>query len=130
MIGAFVKTGSDGTIVGIPDAWFEVPGTSITLQGRRDAEMGCHRGSPLALLRVRDGLTGARAVDGLLVDALVATLEGRGPARIVGAWPDAGLDLIVEFDEEAVRQAARVLISCADAIAASSASSHTTAVAA
>ena len=117
-----VEPGPDGAIaVGIPDAWFEVPGTTVTLQGRLDATLrGVDAGS-LALLRVRDGVPAASAPDGLVVDALVASLGGQRPTRMVGAWPDAGLCLLVDFDDEAMRQAARLVLTCADAIAASAA---------
>jgi len=116
--------------IGIPDAWFDVPGTSITLQGRLDAAWRPASGAPLALLRVRDGLPGARSADGLVVDALVASLAGECPARMIGAWPDAGLCLVVDFDDEAARRAARLLLSCADALAASVAPCPIAAVAA
>jgi hypothetical protein len=117
-----VEPTHDGSVaVGIPDAWFEVPGTTITLQGRLDAALRPAEGAHLGLLRVRDGLPGARAADGLVVDALVAALAGRCPTRMLGAWPDAGLCLVVDFDDEAARRAARLLLACADALAAPSA---------
>jgi hypothetical protein len=117
-----VEPSHDGAVaVGIPDAWFDVPGTTITLQGRLDAALYRGAGEPLGLLRVRDGVPSEKAGDGLVVDALVAALAGRRPARMVGAWPDAGLCLLIDFDDEAVRRAARLVLSCADAIAATSA---------
>jgi len=113
---------ADGTAaVGVADAWFEVPGSTVTLQGRLDAALFGSPGQPAGRLRIRDGLPGARAIDGLVVDAFVAALAGERTARIIGAWPDAGLCLVVDVDDEAQRHAARLLVSCADALAASSA---------
>lgn len=113
-----VEPAHPGTVaVGVPDAWFDVPGTTITLQGRLDAALRGGDGERLGLLRVRDGLPGAHAPEGLLVDALVAALGGLRPSRMVGAWPDAGLCLLVDVDEEAVRQAARLVLRCAETIA-------------
>jgi hypothetical protein len=104
---------ADQVVVGVPDAWFDVPGARTTLHGRRDAS-GVAPAS--GLLRLRDGAPGALALDGLLVDGLVAAMGGRTPtvpACVVGAWPDAGLVVSVELDAEALRHAARVVVSCA-----------------
>lgn len=109
---------ADRLAVGIPDAWFDVPATRTTLHGRRDAVATCATAG--GLLRLRDGAPGERAYDGLLVDGLVAAITGRAPiapARVVGAWPDAGLVLSVELDADAVRHAARVLVACAVSLA-------------
>jgi hypothetical protein len=125
-----VEPSGDGSVaVGIPDAWFEVPGTSITLHGRLDAALR-RPGAPMALLRVRDGLPGAGARDGLVVDALVAALASEGPSRMLGAWPDAGLCLVIDVDDEALRHAARLLAACAVDLAAARAPAQLAAVAA
>ncbi|HEV3212202.1 MAG TPA: hypothetical protein VGZ03_02285 [Acidimicrobiales bacterium] len=99
--------------VGVPDAWFDVPGGRTTLHGRRDAMSAGVAGG---LLRLRDGAPGVRAHDGLLVDGLVAAISGSAPCaptRVVGAWPDAGVVLGVELDADTVRRAARVVVACA-----------------
>jgi len=104
---------ADRVAVGVPDAWFDVPGARTTLHGRRDAT-GTTAAS--GLLRLRDGAPGARALDGLLVDGLAAGIAGGTPtvpARVVGAWPDAGVALVVELDATAVRHAARLVVACA-----------------
>jgi hypothetical protein len=114
-----VDASADRIGVGLPDAWFDVPGTRTTLLGRRDVVAG---GGPVAgssILRLRDGAPGADALDGLLVDGLVAAMlptarvGGSGPARVLGAWPDVGCVLVVELDEAHVRAAARTLLRCA-----------------
>lgn len=104
---------ADRVAVGVPDAWFDVPGARTTLHGRRDAT-GTSPAS--GLLRLRDGAPGPRALDGLLVDGLVSGICGGTPtvpARVVGAWPDAGVVLVVELDVTAVRRAARLVVACA-----------------
>ena len=103
----------DRVRAGIPDAWFEVPGARTTLHGRRDAESVSTDGQTGGLLRVRDGAPGSRAIDGLVVDGLVASMAGGGArthARVVGAWPDAGVCVSVELDDDALRRAARLLV--------------------
>jgi hypothetical protein len=108
---------ADRVAVGVPDAWFDVPRARTTLHGRRDAT-----GTGVAasgVLRLRDGAPGARALDGLLVDALVAAMAGRvpmTPARVVGAWPDAGIVLCVELDDVALRHAARLVVTCGSSL--------------
>jgi hypothetical protein len=99
--------------LGVPDAWFDVPGARTTLHGRRDAT---GTGEAAGFLRLRDGIPGGRAIDGLYVDGLIAAIAGRSPsvpARVLGAWPDAGVVLVAELDTAAVRHAARVVVGCA-----------------
>jgi len=107
-----------GVAIGVADAWHQVPGAQLTLHGRRDAAArSAGSTARLGLLRVRDGLPGPCAVDGLLVDGLIDALSGPErplPSRVVGGWPDAGICLVVEFDEDAARQAARALLECAE----------------
>jgi hypothetical protein len=108
--------------VGIPDAWFEVPGAPVTLHGRRDAAVGAPSGADcrLSLLRLRDGLPGPRAVEGLALDGLVDALsapERPLPARVVGVWPDAGVTLVVAFDGDVARAAAREVLVAAERLA-------------
>jgi hypothetical protein len=110
--------------VGIPDAWFEVPGAPVTLHGRRDAAVGAGPGadSRLALLRLRDGLPGPRAPRGLALEGLVDALsapERPLPARVVGVWPDAGVTVVVNYDEEVARAAAREVLIAAERLAGS-----------
>jgi len=110
--------GTPEVSVGVADAWFEVPGTGLTLVGRRDAV--ATSGPRASILRLRDGLPGARCVDGLLVDGLIEALGAPTrplPARVVGAWPDAGLCVVVEFDDEGARGAARALLGAAGRLA-------------
>ena len=115
---------ADRITVGVPDAWFDVPRARTTLHGRRDAT-----GTGVAasgLLRLRDGAPGTRALDGLLVDGLVAAMSGRvpvAPARVVGAWPDAGIVLCIELDGDAVRHAARLVVACDASLTTSGTSS-------
>lgn len=119
-----VDASCDRVALGIPDAWFDVPGTRVTLQGRRDAAPVHRLTETPALLRLRDGAPGERAVEGLLVDGLVAAMsrptgtapEGSTPARVIGAWPDAGCVLVVDLDVEHARQAARTVVQCAAAV--------------
>ena len=65
--------------VGVADAWYDVPGVAarrctVAATRRRCALAdGARRG----LLRLRDGVPGDRAVDGLLVDGLVDALSAR-----------------------------------------------------
>ena len=110
-----------GIALGVADAWFDVPGIGLTLHGRRDAVSSVHSDAArVGLLRVRDGLPGKRAVEGLLVDGLVDALsapERPVPARVVGAWPDAGMCLVVAFDDDAARSAARIVVECATRLA-------------
>lgn len=111
-----------GLAIGVADAWHDVPRAAVTLRGRRDAVARAGReGERAALLRVRDGLPGDDSVDGLLTDGLVDALAAPQrpiPARVVGAWPDAGVCLVVDFDDDAVRRAARVVVACAERVAA------------
>ena len=103
----------DVVAVGVPDAWVEVPGARTTLHGRADA---VGRAEGRGVLRVRDGAPGPRALDGLAVDGLLASLVAGGadrPARILGAWPDAGLCVVVELDAETLRRGARALVRAA-----------------
>jgi hypothetical protein len=119
-----------GVSLGVADAWFDVPGIGLTLHGRRDAvaqSTSQSGGERLGVLRLRDGIPGARATDGLVVDALVDALSAPQrplPARVIGAWPDAGMCLVVEVDDEAMRHAARVVVACAQRLA-----EHTEAIA-
>jgi hypothetical protein len=93
--------------VGVPDAWRAVPGARTTLHGRRDAVSRATG----ALLRLRDGAPGVRALDGLAVDGLVASLAADAPPPcVLGAWPDAGVLAVVELEDGAVRRAARALL--------------------
>jgi hypothetical protein len=97
--------------VGVPDAWRAVPGARTTLHGRRDA-VSRATGS---LLRLRDGAPGVRALEGLAVDGLVASLAADVPPPFVlGAWPDAGVLAVVEVDDDAVYSAARALLEVVD----------------
>jgi hypothetical protein len=101
-----------GIRVGIADAWFDVPGARTTLHGRRDATSPRLEGRRCGILRCSDGVPGPRAVDGLIVDGIVAGLsaaDGVAPARVLGAWPDAGVFLNAELDHEAIRLGARLL---------------------
>jgi hypothetical protein len=111
---------ADRIAIGVPDAWFDVPAASITLHGRRDATSLCGAARAPCILRLRDGAPGGRAVEGLLVDGLVAAMArgARGepdstPPRVVGAWPDTGCVLVVDLDAEHLRHAARTLVGCA-----------------
>jgi hypothetical protein len=114
--------------VGIPDAWFDVPGARTTLHGRRDAASVRTAAGAHGVLRLRDGAPGERAVEGLLVDGLVAAMaspkshgtEGSMPTRVIGAWPDTGSVLVVDLDVEHVREAARAIVRCAAAAPARS----------
>jgi len=105
---------ADRVAVGVPDAWFDVPGARATLHGRRDATCAGIDAPTGGVLRLRDGAPGTRAIDGLLVDGLIAAIAGRTvPSRILGAWPDAGMLVCVELDADAVRRAARTVVACA-----------------
>ncbi len=105
--------GAHPLAVGVPDAYVSVPATRISLVGRRDV---AGTGPRPGLLRVRDGAPPGSAADGLCVDGLVAALAtGSAPARAIGAWPDAGIVLIVELDGEALCHAARCLVGAASA---------------
>ncbi|HEV3328777.1 MAG TPA: hypothetical protein VGZ33_05220 [Acidimicrobiales bacterium] len=114
---------ADRVAIGVPDAWYGVPGAPVTLHGRRDAA-SVHRATVApGLLRLRDGAPGERAVEGLLVDGLVAAMSrpssagaaGSMPSRVIGAWPDAGCVLLVDLDAEHLRRAARTIVQCAAA---------------
>lgn len=104
--------------LGEPDAYVDVPTTRTTLVGRRDATTS-HAGRTTGILRVRDGVPGRRAADGLVVDALVAGLADPASAvlRAVGAWPDAGVVLAVDLDDDARRHGARLLVATAASLA-------------
>lgn len=108
--------------LGVADAWHEVPGAPITLHGRRDAVAAATCDvERLSVLRLRDGAPGARAEVGLLVDGLVEALsapERALPARVVGCWPDAGVSIVVTFDDDATRVAARAVVAAAVGLAA------------
>ncbi len=114
---------ADRIAIGIPDAWFGVPGAPVTLHGRRDAASLHGATETPGLLRLRDGAPGERAVEGLLVDGLVAAMSrpssagpaGSMPSRVIGAWPDAGCVLLVDLDAEHLRHAARSIVQCAAA---------------
>jgi len=112
---ALVTPATQGALgVGVADAWFEVPGTKLTLHGRRDAIAAA--GERRSILRLRDGLPGDASLAGLAVEGLVESLAAPTralPARVVGAWPDAGVCLVMDFDEDVARTAARGLVSAA-----------------
>jgi hypothetical protein len=107
-----------GIRVGIADAWFDIPGARTTLHARRDAASPRRDGSRGGILRCSDGTPGLRAVDGLVVDGLVAALSTPDvvpPSRVLGAWPDAGVVLSVEIDSISIRRGAGLLVQCARA---------------
>jgi hypothetical protein len=112
---------ADRVAIGVPDAWFDVPAASITLHGRRDAISVCRAARAPGILRLRDGAPGERAVEGLLVEGLVASMargargEPGSTPRVLGAWPDTGCVLVVDLDAEHLRTAARTLVACATA---------------
>jgi hypothetical protein len=114
------EASADRIAIGIPDAWFGVPGAPVTLHGRRDAASVHRATGSTGLLRLRDGAPGERAVEGLLVDGLVAAMSrpssagvaGSMPSRVIGAWPDAGCVLLVDLDVEHLRGAARTIVQC------------------
>lgn len=108
--------------LGIPDAWFDVPGARTTLLGRRDAIALVGTVGERSILRLRDGAPGQRALDGLLLDGLVGAMspvaraEGTAPARVLGAWPDVGCVLVVELDAAHLRTAARSVLQCGSTV--------------
>jgi hypothetical protein len=113
---------ADRLAVGIPDAWFDVPAAAMTLHGRLDAASVRAATRAPGILRLRDGAPGDRAVEGLLVDGLVAAMArgARGeadsmPSRVLGAWPDTGSVLVVDLDAEHLRAAARTVVACVTA---------------
>ena len=109
---------ADRVGLGVPDAWFDVPGARTTLLGRRDAISLVGAVGERSVLRLRDGAPGQRALDGLLLDGLVAAMSqvergvGLAPARVLGAWPDVGCVLVVELDDAHLRSAARTVLRC------------------
>jgi hypothetical protein len=81
------------------DAFYVVEGARTTLRARRDllVEGGA------VTLRLRAGAPGPSAGAGLRADLAVlalADLEGHAPARLLGAWPEAGVVLSVDGSPE------------------------------
>jgi hypothetical protein len=107
-------------VVGIADAWFEVPAARTTLHARRDAVSDGDHGARRGILRLRDGMPEERAAEGLAVDGVIAALASPSnpPTMVVGAWPDAGLVLALRFDRAAARTGARLLVDTAKNVAA------------
>ncbi len=86
----------------------------LVLRARRDLVIP-HEGRSV-VVRVRSGHPGPSAGPGLRAELAVAALaraDGRAPARLIGAWPEAGLALSVDGDEAAVRAGARDLLRAA-----------------
>ncbi len=121
------RANADRIAIGVPDAWFNVPGARWTLHGRRDATSLHPVAHAAGVLRLRDGAPGERAVEGLLVDGLIAAMARPSstppealPSKVIGAWPDAGCVLVVDLDAEHLRRAARTIVQCTTAAAPSS----------
>ena len=113
----------DRVAVGIPDAWFDVPGRRMTLHGparRRPGAPPDRDARPAPAPRRRAGRAGGRRPARRRArrgDARPpAPRRGLAPARVIGAWPDAGCVLVVELDDEHARQAARTVVACAAAV--------------
>jgi hypothetical protein len=102
-------------VVGIADAWFEVPAARTTLHARRDAVSGGDHGARRGILRLRDGVPDQRSGEGLAVDGVIAALASPSspPSSVVGAWPDAGIVLALRFDGAVARTGARLLVDTA-----------------
>ncbi len=86
----------------------------LVLRARRDLVVP-HEGRSV-VVRIRSGHPGPSAGPGLRADLAVATLarpDGRAPARLIGAWPEAGIALSVDGDEAALRAGARDLLRAA-----------------
>jgi hypothetical protein len=114
-----VAPSDTGVVVGIADAWYEVPAARMTLHARRDAVAGGDHGARTGILRLRDGMPAPRAAEGLAVDGVIAALAtpSSAPAVVVGAWPDAGVVLTLGFDAAAARVGARLLVDTAVSVA-------------
>ena len=94
------------------DAYYDVERARTTLRARRDLLVGAGE----VIVRVRSGLPRPSAGSGLRADLAAATLanaDGRAPRRYVGVWPDAGMILVVDGTDAAVRSGARVLVRAA-----------------
>lgn len=92
------------------DTYHQIPGTSVTLRGGRDAVIGT--GATRTLVRVRSGLPAATAGSGLRADLTVDALAhplGLCAARAITLWPDAGLALSVTGSDETIRRGVQVL---------------------
>lgn len=115
---ATVAPERSGLVIGISDAWFDVPGARITLRGRRDAVSVATGEMRRGLVRLESGAPGERALDGLVVDALAAALASPSwcpPRAIVGVWPEAGVTLGVPFDDPAATRAVALVLEAAGA---------------
>lgn len=107
---SIVRPERTGLAVGTADAWYEVPGARTTLHSRRDAT------SATGVLRLRDGVAGPRALDGLAVDALVVALASPSvPCRVVGCWPDSGQVVALDVDADVLERAVASLLEVTDA---------------
>ncbi len=102
----------DAPIVRAPaDTYLSIPRSRWLLRGYRDGWSGTD--APRVVLRVRPGSPSRSAARGLRVDALIATLAHPGvvaPARVVSAWPDAGLVLTLDPSLDDLTRGAKDLL--------------------
>jgi len=100
------------------DLYYDVAGARTSLRARRDVVVA--RGDDTILIRLRPGAPGPSAGPGLRADLCVAALaapDGRAPARLIGAWPDAGVLLAIDPSMADLRAGARDLVRAAVVLA-------------
>lgn len=92
------------------DAYYDVATARVTLRARRDLRAG---GS---VVRLRAGSPSRTAGAGLRADLAALALAdpaGVAPARLVGVWPEAGVVIGLDADDDALLAGARSFARCA-----------------
>jgi hypothetical protein len=116
-------------IGGADDQWVCPATHAVRLKGRSDlrvpltarASMPSETGNeePIALVSLSGGCPSPAWREELAYLALVAALRSPSrpvPARVVGVWPDAGADRVVEVDEGVMAAAADLVVATAIAV--------------
>jgi hypothetical protein len=116
-------------IGGADDQWVCPATHAVRLKGRSDVRVPlASRGSraseagnegPVALVSLSGGCPSPAWREELAYLALVAALRSPSrpvPARVVGVWPDAGADRVVEVEEGALTAAADLVVATASAV--------------
>jgi hypothetical protein len=89
----------------------------LAARGPRASEHG--NGGAVALVSLSGGCPSTAWREELAYLALVASLRSPSrpvPSRVVGVWPDAGDDRVVEVDENALTAAADLVVATVTAV--------------
>jgi hypothetical protein len=116
-------SGPRSVVFGADDSWTCPAPRTVRLKGRSELRFSLDtpdrkgaaagRGDPSALVSVSGGVPGDGWREELAYLALVAGLRSTDrpvPARVLGMWPDAGEQRLVEIDEEVLARAVDLVV--------------------